>query len=88
MMKITESELLEALRASVEREAPNDDGSFTSREVADLMGWGRAKARRAIRALLRAGEIETMQTYRENIQGRVAPTIAWRPVGERVGAEN
>ena len=80
MMHITESELLDALRASLERVAPEDDGAHTVLEMAELTGWHIKKVRVAIRTMMTAGELELVQTYRTNICGQVRPTHAWRTV--------
>ena len=79
---MSERELLEALRAATRTAEPGGEaaGAMTTAELADETGWSTARVRRGLKALKRAGRLETVYVRREALDDSMRPTPAYRIV--------
>ena len=77
-MTITESELLEALRAATPRRADGPTDAYTTREIRKATGWGLAQAMAYLRSLADDGRLEAVKVRRTAIDGRLALVTAYR----------
>ena len=86
-MKITENELLDALRVAQLTPTHDPSGALTSHEIGDAMGISHATVIVYLKRLKKAGRIEVVRAPREGLDGRVSPTTAYRvlpaPKGKR-----
>jgi len=74
--EITEQELLDALKRAA-GDAAGEDGATTV-ELADSLGWTKARVRGALKSLARAGRLEVVQARRVNLAGRVSSVPGYR----------
>ena len=74
----TEAELLEALRTAMEHQNIGPDDARTSREMAETTGWSDRRLMRALRALVRSGDMEHVQVMRANLCGVLQRIPAYR----------
>lgn len=74
MMKLTENELLSALREAVKvtKDAKDTSGFCTREELQDALGWGRSVTRERLRKLHKAGRLEVGFRMVTDITGRPA----------------
>jgi hypothetical protein len=79
-MNITEQEILDAIeQANARQPMPMPDGVFSSEELADSLGWGILRARRAIALLIEAGRVERVKVDRRSVlTGTVSKRFAYR----------
>ena len=76
-MKITTSEILEALRnASVKPISPAD--AFTSADIRQLTAWSTDRVREHLGFLKARGQIEVVMVTRENLNGVTVRVPAYR----------
>lgn len=75
---VTESELLEALRAAVA--TPDRGVGMTTPELALALGWSEQRVRDALRRLRAQGVIEPTRVWRRNLGGVMQPVLAYRLV--------
>jgi DNA-binding GntR family transcriptional regulator len=82
-MKITQDDLLDALRHALE--APNAGDAPTVNELQVTMGCGSAKVRRALKALAAQGRLEVVQVRRTSLTGIgiLCPGYRIKPKGKR-----
>lgn len=76
-VELTELELLDAIRAAIEKEADGDD-ALTTEQVKDKLGWGDNRTRRIIRRLVAAGTLVPVQVRRKNVVGQFQTMWAYR----------
>jgi hypothetical protein len=82
-MKITESEILDALRAASAQIA-NPDDAFSVLELSRAVGWSRPRVQEHLLELKRTGRIELVRVTREALNGRIIPVTAYRFVTPKV----
>lgn len=87
-MRITESELLEALRDASRRSGADDSGALTSHELADALGVSHVTVLVYLKRVKRAGQLEVVRINREGVDGRVSPVTGYRvkPTGKKKAA--
>jgi predicted ArsR family transcriptional regulator len=73
---ITESELLDALRAALPE---RDQGALTTEELAESLGVCRDKARTMLKPLVRSGKVLVVRKRITDMAGRPQPVPAYRP---------
>ena len=78
---VTESELLEALRAAVA--TPDRGDGLTTPELAQALGWSEDRVRRALRRLRAQGIVEPTRVRRETLSGVMQPVPGYRLVQRR-----
>lgn len=79
---ITESELLDELRAATRTLPSNPEGAFTFSELREAMGISILALTRKLRALKAAGKMECVRVVREALDGRAAQVPAYRLIGK------
>lgn len=77
-IEMTETQVLEALREALQADDAAD--GFTTRELAELTGWGQGKVRNALRKMRREGTIVPVRVPRETLAGIVQPVPGYRLV--------
>ena len=77
-MKITENELIDALRNASRRTADNPDGAMTSHEMGEALGLSHRTIIEYLRKFKRTGRLEIVRVSREGIDGRVSPVTGYR----------
>lgn len=75
---VTESELLEALRAAVS--APDRGDGMTTPELARALGWSEPRVRRVLQGLIEDGVVEPTRVWRVNMAGVPQPRFGYRLV--------
>lgn len=75
---MTEAEMLEELRRLQEKLQEGPDNAFTTREWGNLLGLGEKAVRDRLRMADRAGRLERVRVYREDLRGTRYPVIAYR----------
>jgi response regulator of citrate/malate metabolism len=75
-VSITESQLLDALRAALPEQ---DDAALTTEEIAAALDISHDKARRLMKGLARSGKIEVVRKRILDLAGRNTPVPAYRP---------
>lgn len=73
---VTESELLEALRAAVA--TPDRGDGMTTPELAQALGWSEQRVRDALRRLRAQGAIQPVRVPRETLAGVVQLVPGYR----------
>ena len=73
---MTESELLEALRAAVA--TPDRGDGLTTPELAQALGWSEQRVRDALRRLRAQGAIQPVRVPRETLAGVVQLVPGYR----------
>ena len=73
---VTESELLEALRAAVA--TPDRGDGLTTPELAQALGWSEDRVRRALRRLRAQGAIQPVRVPRETLTGVIQLVPGYR----------
>jgi hypothetical protein len=79
--RITETDLMDALRAAMDNRGPGEDG-FTGAELARKLGIAGGRACRLVRELLESGKAERVRIYREGIDGRRLGLTGYRLVAK------
>ena len=77
-MRMTESEVVRALREIMEQADEQADGYFTSDELVEASGAGITRVRSWLKAAKRAGRLDVRIVQRENIVGVMRPTPGYR----------
>jgi hypothetical protein len=76
--RITEQELLDALRQALTASPEYPDDARTTEELMDLTGYTYKRVIAMLKALRKRGECECIRVKRENIIGVLVPVPAWR----------
>lgn len=76
-IEVTHADLIEALM-SAERASSAPEGAFTAAELERMLGMGRDKLYRKLRALVAENRVESMQVRRNDITGRPVAVPAYR----------
>lgn len=77
----TRREVLQELRLT--GPAPGPDGTYSSKDLRTLTGWGEERVLSALAALIEAGRWEVVQVRRRAFDGRIATVRAYRPKKRR-----
>lgn len=75
-LRVTESELIEALLAASAPDSPSD--ALTMQQIIGATGWGEKRARRHIHALVASGSAEVVSIQRTNLVGVLVAVPAYR----------
>jgi hypothetical protein len=75
-MRVTQDDLLDALRAALTKPA-NSDGA-TVQDLTLAMGCSEGKARKALKGLAQQGRLEVLKVYRPSLDGRMFSIPAYR----------
>lgn len=76
-MKITESEILDALRTAAAT-GTNIEGASTSRELRRALGWGEKRMRDHLHNLKDRGQVTVVRVTREGLDGKPQLVTAYR----------
>lgn len=74
-VKITETELLAELAATMQR--PGPEYALTANEIQDATGWGRDRILRVLKLFASAGRLNVHRVKRESILGIVTTVPAY-----------
>lgn len=77
-VRVTENDLLDEVRAALERQGPED--ALTTREMCAAMGVGMPKMREIVRALVESGAVEPVKVLRPRMDGTPTTVSAYRYV--------
>lgn len=75
-VRVTEAELIEALRAASAPDSPAD--ALTMQQIIGATGWGEKRARRHLHALVASGDAEVVSVQRTNLIGVLVTVPAYR----------
>ena len=86
-LDISQSELLDALRAATNGDGEESNGGgLTSREVQQQLGFGQNKVLSILRQGIEDGSVEAIQLRRKNIVGTLTKTWCYRTTTNGNGA--
>jgi predicted transcriptional regulator len=76
-IKLTETELLQAIKDAHRASVTPEEGALTSRDISEAIGRSALTTRRILRSLIRSGQVRTLRVMRESIDGRYLPVAAY-----------
>lgn len=79
-MPITQSELIEEIRAVLAR-SPHPDAAMTTAEIAEIFGLSVETMRKRLKPVVTAGRLRPVKAWRPTIDGRMQPVPAWELAG-------
>jgi predicted transcriptional regulator len=82
-IEITESQILEALRAALDRGESEGVDGYTTVELVELTGLSDKRVRRAIHILVDQGVVEEVMVKRRKLGGYWAPRLGFRWIERR-----
>lgn len=77
---MNESQVLEELYRALQNPGPDD--AMTRREISEALGLGAEAVRKRLRAAKKAGRLQACRVLRENLEGQMQSTPAYRLTGE------
>lgn len=76
-MKLTENEILDALRVAA-TQISNPDDAYSIVELATASGWAEHRVRRHLVTLKAQGQLDIVTVWRESLNGRMQRVTAYR----------